>query len=67
MSKKEHWEQIYSSNQAKTLGWYVPHVHPSLGWIKELNLDLDSPIIDVGGVMGSKYKDLLLLLIILVN
>jgi len=58
MSTKAHWEQIYSSKQVKSLGWYVPHIQPSLDWVKALKLGLDTPIIDIGGGASTLVDDL---------
>jgi len=59
MSQKDHWEQVYSDNQTKNLGWYTPHLQTSLSWIKELELDAEAPIIDVGGGASTLVGDLL--------
>ena len=49
MSRREHWEQVYSGKPPDRLGWYKPRLQTSLDWITELSLDADAPIIDVGG------------------
>ena len=59
MNQKDHWEQAYSSNQTEKLGWYAPHLQTSLSWIKGLELDMDDPIIDVGGGASTLVGDLL--------
>ena len=59
MNQKDHWEQVYSDNQTKKLGWYAPHLQTSLSWIKALELDVESPIIDVGGGASTLVGDLL--------
>ncbi len=59
MNQKDHWEQVYSDNQTKNLGWYTPHLQTSLSWIKELELDAEAPIIDVGGGASTLVSDLL--------
>jgi SAM-dependent methyltransferase len=59
MSKKAHWEQIYSTKQIKSLGWYIPHIQPTLDWISKLNLDSETPIIDIGGGASTLVDDLL--------
>lgn len=59
MSEKEHWETVYTARPAERLGWYEPHLWISLGWIKELNLSPDAPIIDVGGGVSTLVDDLL--------
>lgn len=59
MSQKDHWEQVYSTKRPEEVGWYASHLHLSLNWIKELNLQADSPIIDVGGGVSTLCDDLL--------
>ena len=60
MNKKDHWEQVYKTRQSDKLGWYTSHLQTSLNWIKELNLDADDPILDVGGGASTLVDDLLL-------
>jgi SAM-dependent methyltransferase len=59
MSRKDHWEQVYSTKPTERLGWYKLHLQISLTWIKGLSLPLDAPIIDVGGGTSTLIDDLL--------
>ncbi len=59
MNRKDHWEHVYSTRSIEKLGWYEPHLQTSLDWIKELSLDADAPIIDVGGGVSTLADDLL--------
>ena len=59
MSRREHWEQVYSGKPPDRLGWYKPRLQTSLDWITELSLDADAPIIDVGGGASTLVDDLL--------
>ena len=59
MSQKDYWEQVYSTRLAEKLGWYRPHLDTSMSWIRELDLDEDAPIIDVGGGASTLIDDLL--------
>ena len=59
MSRKDHWEQVYSTKPTEKLGWYKLHLQTSLTWIKGLGLPLDAPIIDVGGGASTLVDDLL--------
>jgi len=59
MSRKSHWEQVYSSKPVDELGWYKPRLQTSLTWISELDLPVDAPIIDVGGGASTLVDDLL--------
>ena len=49
MSKKEHWDKIYSTKTLQEVSWYQPVPQISLELILSLKLSKDSPIIDVGG------------------
>lgn len=59
MNKREHWEQVYTTKQPERLGWFKPRLETSLAWIRELDLALDAPIIDVGVGVSSLVDDLL--------
>jgi len=59
MSRKKHWEEVYASKDAESLGWYRPCLETSLAWIEELDLSATAPIIDVGGGVSSLIADLL--------
>ena len=59
MNQQNHWEQVYSGNQRKNLGWYTPRLQTSLSWIKGLALGMEAPIIDVGGGASKLAGDLL--------
>ena len=59
MSRKEHWEQVYSSKPSDRLGWYKPRLQTSLEWITTLGLGPGEPVIDVGGGASTLIDDLL--------
>jgi SAM-dependent methyltransferase len=59
MSRREHWEQVYSSKPPERLGWYKPRLQTSLEWITALGLEPDAPIIDIGGGASTLIDDLL--------
>ena len=59
MSRREHWEKVYTSKPPDRLGWYKPRLQTSLEWITALGLDLDAPIIDIGGGTSTLVDDLL--------
>lgn len=59
MSRREHWEQVYSGKPPDQLGWYKPRLQTSLDWISDLSLDANAPIIDVGGGASTLVDDLL--------
>ncbi len=49
MTNKEHWERVYSTKQLTEVSWYQPTPGISLEFIKELTIDKNAAIIDVGG------------------
>ena len=49
MSKKEHWDNIYSPKTLQEVSWHQPIPKISLDFILSLGLPKESPIIDVGG------------------
>ena len=54
-----HWEGVYAEDPVETLGWYRPHLEMSLAWIAELGLEVQAPILDVGGGASTLVDDLL--------
>ncbi|MDP3294220.1 MAG: class I SAM-dependent methyltransferase [Nevskia sp.] len=56
---KWHWEQVYSTKASDAVSWYQPHASVSLSLIRETGIDLDAPIIDVGGGASTLVDDLL--------
>ena len=59
MSRRDHWEQVYTSKSTDRFGWYVPHLRTSTEWIEKLGLSAESPIIDIGGGTSNLVDDLL--------
>ena len=47
--KKEHWEDVYKKKTDNQVSWYQVVPATSLRLINELQLPLDSSIIDIGG------------------
>jgi len=48
-SRKEHWNNIYSSKKLEAVSWYQPIPKTSLDFIINAESSKDDPIIDVGG------------------
>ena len=69
MSKREHWDNIYSTKTLQEVSWHQPIPKISLDFILSLVLAKDSPIIDVGGgdsflvdfLLNEGYTDLTVL------
>lgn len=59
MTRKDHWEKVYTTKPAEKLGWYEAHLQISIDWIRELGLPGDAPVIDVGGGASTLVDDLL--------
>ncbi len=56
---KSHWDQVYSTKASDAVSWYQPHASLSLSLIRETGIDLDAPIVDVGGGASTLVDDLL--------
>ena len=59
MDRSSYWNQVYATRMAEKLGWYKPKLDTSLAWIKELELDSQAAIIDVGGGASTLVDDLI--------
>ena len=59
MSRRTHWERVYTTRPAEELGWYAPHLTTPLEWIGQLELDRDARVIDVGAGGSTLVDDLL--------
>lgn len=53
MTKKEHWENVFSTKQEKEVSWYQEYPKLSVDFVTALELPLDAKIIDIGG--GDSY------------
>lgn len=60
MSKREHWDAVYSRKAPNSLSWFQEHVTSSLNLIESLNLDKHKPIIDIGAGVSTLVDDLIL-------
>jgi 2-polyprenyl-3-methyl-5-hydroxy-6-metoxy-1,4-benzoquinol methylase len=59
MSDKTHWEKIYEQKLATEVSWYRPHLDVSLDLIREIGVQKNARIIDVGGGASTLVDDLL--------
>lgn len=48
-SSRQHWEKVYAEKSPLEVSWYQSRPALSLSLIENCHLDLDEPIIDVGG------------------
>jgi SAM-dependent methyltransferase len=53
MSKKEHWENVFSTKKETEVSWYQTNPEASVNGILKANLKKDAKIIDIGG--GDSY------------
>jgi|SRR5688572_6484881 len=58
-SKKEHWDNIYSTRQSSEFSWTEENPKTSLDFIHSFNLTKQASIIDIGGG-DSKLVDILI-------
>ena len=49
MDRKGHWENIYKTKKLTEVSWYQPFPETSLTYIRNLGLEKNAAIIDVGG------------------
>ena len=56
---ERHWETIYRTKAPTQLSWYQPEARLSLDLIRRVAIDLDTPIIDVGGGASTLVDGLL--------
>lgn len=45
---KDHWDNVYASNELNKLGWYEEVAEPSIRLISIMPINKDDPIVDVG-------------------
>lgn len=61
MTRKSHWETVYTTRPADTVSWYQRHADLSLQLIRDCGLPLSAAIIDIGGGASTLVDDLLTL------
>jgi len=59
MSREKHWEAIYRSNAPTEVSWYQPEARLSLDLIRRVALQVDTPLLDVGGGASTLVDGLL--------
>lgn len=58
-NRKAHWNRIYSDTLPQTLSWYQSNPTLSLKLIRHAGLNVDEPIIDIGGGASLLVDELL--------
>jgi 2-polyprenyl-3-methyl-5-hydroxy-6-metoxy-1,4-benzoquinol methylase len=61
MAVREHWQRVYVTKQPHEVSWYQQSPERSLTLIRQLDLEPDARIIDVGGGSSSLVDELLAL------
>jgi SAM-dependent methyltransferase len=59
MDAKEHWEDIYRTNEPDQVSWYRPHLDMSVNLVRRATRYPMARIIDVGGGEATLIDDLL--------
>ncbi len=59
MSKKQHWETVYTTKSTDAVSWFQPQASMSLNWIAETGCNKTDALIDVGGGASTLVDDLL--------
>lgn len=52
-TKKQHWENVFSTKQENEVSWYQPKPQTSIDFFTENNISKEAKIIDIGG--GDSY------------
>lgn len=60
LDRKDHWENVYKDKSPQEVSWYVTEPLLSMQMIHNSLLELDAPIIDVGGGASVLVDHLLL-------
>jgi ubiquinone/menaquinone biosynthesis C-methylase UbiE len=61
MQTKEHWENVYTTKAKDSVSWFQEHAETSINLIKEIHIEKNASIIDIGGGASTFVDDLLLL------
>jgi SAM-dependent methyltransferase len=59
MSRRSHWETIYTSKAESEVSWYREHLETSIELIQKIDLPRTAEILDVGGGTSRLVDDLL--------
>jgi SAM-dependent methyltransferase len=59
MSREKHWDRIYRSKAPTEVSWYQPEARLSLDLIRRVALQVDTPLLDVGGGASTLVDGLL--------
>jgi SAM-dependent methyltransferase len=59
MSKREHWDTVYTTKGSERVSWYRPHLDRSLAFLEAAGVGPAAAIIDVGGGASTFVDDLL--------
>ena len=49
MTKKQHWEKVFTTKQVDEVSWYQQTPEQSLDFVQQLALPKTAAIIDIGG------------------
>jgi 2-polyprenyl-3-methyl-5-hydroxy-6-metoxy-1,4-benzoquinol methylase len=58
--RQQHWEEVYRAKDEGEVSWYQEYPDLSLQLIEQTRIDLDAPLIDVGGGASVLVDNLLL-------
>lgn len=59
MNTREHWQKVYGNKDSMDVSWYQSKPEVSLRFFKELNIQKEAAVIDVGGGDGNLVDYLL--------
>jgi hypothetical protein len=59
MDREKHWDRIYRAKAPTEVSWYQPEARLSLGLIRRVAPQIDTPLLDVGGGASTLVDGLL--------
>jgi SAM-dependent methyltransferase len=59
MNREKHWDRIYRAKAPTEVSWYQPEARLSLDLIRRVALQVDTPLLDVGGGASTLVDGLL--------
>lgn len=59
MQLQQHWEMVYQTKDSASVSWYAPRLEVSLQLIRQLAINPDAAILDVGSGASTLPDDLL--------
>lgn len=59
MTRRDHWQSVYTSKAPDAVSWYRPHLERSLVWLDAMQLARGARLVDIGGGASTWVDDVL--------